>query len=126
ESTNAGEFIKLRYGLTENTTLVLTAVQNSQATVSLCTQFTGILPCGIGPNNGSTSKYQFVYGTVQSLVGQVAVQATGYVSSNNGLSNQINRSIDECVGALVPCPVAEPFATNTNSLTRGIASQGTI
>ncbi len=126
ESTNAGDFIKLRYGLTENTTLVLTALENNQAIATLCTQDTGILPCGIGPNNTSTSKYQFVYGTVQSLVGQVAVQATGYVSSQTGLSNQINRFIDECVGALVPCPVAEPFATDTDSLTRGIASQATI
>lgn len=126
ESTNAGDMLKLRYGLTDNTTLILTALENNQAIASLCTQDTGILPCGIGPNNTSTSKYQFVYGTVQSLVGQVAVQATGYVSSQNGLSNEINRFIDECVGALVPCPVAEPFATDTDSLTRGIASQATI
>jgi hypothetical protein len=126
ESSNAGDFIKLRYGLTDNTTLTLTALENNQAISSLCTQDTGILPCGIGPGNGSTSKYQFVYGTVQSLVGQVAVQATGYVSSQNGYSNEQNRTIDECVGALIPCPVAEPFATNTTSLTRGIASQATI
>ena len=126
ESTNAGDMLKLRYGLTDNTTLILTALENNQDIVSLCTQDTGILPCGIGPGNGSTSKYQFVYGTVQSLVGQVAVQATGYVSSQNGLSNQINRFIDECVGALVPCPMAEPYATDTASLTRGVASQATI
>jgi hypothetical protein len=126
ESSNTGEFMKLRYGLTENTTLVLTALENTQAISSLCTQFTGTLPCGIGPGNGSTSKYQFVYGTVQSLVGQVAFQATGYISSQNGVSNDLNRFIDECVGALVPCPLAEPFATGTDSLTRGIATQGTI
>ncbi|MGA2394370.1 MAG: TonB-dependent receptor [Candidatus Lustribacter sp.] len=126
ESTNAGDMLKLRYGLTDNTTLILTALENNQAIASLCTQDTGILPCGIGPNNTSTSKYQFVYGTVQSLVGQVAVQATGYVSSQNGLSNEINRFIDECVGAPVPCPMAEPFATDTDSLTRGVASQATI
>jgi hypothetical protein len=126
ESTSAGDFIKLRYGLTDNTTLVLTALENNTATASLCTQDTGILPCGLGPNNTTTGKYQFVYGTVQSLVGQVAVQATGYTSTQYGLSNQLDRTIDECVGAAVPCPVAEPFATDTYSLTRGIASQATI
>jgi hypothetical protein len=126
ESTNAGEFIKLRYGLTDNTTLVLTALQNNQAIATLCTQFTGIVPCGIGPGNTSTSKYQFVYGTVQSLVGEVAVQATGYISSQYGLSNEIDRFIDDCVGALTPCPVAAPFATDTDSLTRGLAGQATI
>ncbi|HEV8022299.1 MAG TPA: TonB-dependent receptor, partial [Candidatus Lustribacter sp.] len=126
ESTNAGLFLKLRYGLTDNTTLVLTALQNNQAIATLCTQFTGVVPCGIGPNNTSTSKYQFVYGTVQSLVGQVAVQVTGYVSTQNGLSNQINRYIDQCVALPIACPEYEPFATDTDSLTRGIASQATI
>ncbi len=105
---------------------MLTALENNQAISSLCTQDTGILPCGIGPDNGSTSKYQFVYGTVQSLLGQVAVQGTGYISSQQGFSNELNRTIDTCVGALVPCPSAEPFATETNSLTRGIATQATI
>ncbi len=126
ESSNAGDFIKLRYGLTDNTTLTLTALENNQAISSLCTQFTGPLPCGIGPGNGSTSKYQFAYGTVQSLVGQVAVQATGYVSSQDGFNDQLNRTIDECVGELIPCPMAEPFATASTSLTRGVAGQATI
>src|SRR5665213_1602356 len=126
ESTSAGDFIKLRYGLTDNTTLVLTALENNTATASLCTQFTNVLPCGIGPGNTTTGKYQFVYGTVQSLVGQVAVQATGYTSTQYGLVNQIGRFIDSCVGASAPCPIAQPFATDTASLTRGIASQATI
>ena len=126
ESTNAGEFIKLRYGLTDNTTLNLTALTNNQATASLCTQFTGPVPCGIGPNNGSTGKFEFAYGSVQSLVGQVAVQVTGYVNSNYNLSNQINRFIDQCVGQAVPCPLAEPFATDSQSIARGVAAQATI
>jgi hypothetical protein len=126
ESTNTGELVKLRYGLTADTTLTFTALQNNQNIASLCTQFTSPLPCGIGPGNGSTGKFQFVYGTIQSLVGQVAVQATGYVSTQYNLSNQINRTIDTCVGALVPCPEPEPFSTDTNTVTRGLALQGTI
>jgi hypothetical protein len=126
ESTNAGDFIKLRYGLTDNTTLVLTALSNHSDTATLCTQFTGPLPCGIGPNNTTTGRFQFVYGTIQSLVGQVALQATGYVSTQYGLSAENDRDIDQCVGAPVPCPAAEPFATDTTSVTRGVATQGTI
>jgi hypothetical protein len=126
ESTQAGDFLKLRYGLTDNTTLTLTALENNSATANLCTQFTGPVPCGIGPNNTSTGKFQFVYGTVQSLVGQVAVQATGYVSSSYNLTNQINRFINACTGLPVACPVAAPFATDTHSITRGISTQATI
>jgi hypothetical protein len=126
ESTSAGEYIKLRYGLTDNTTLTFTALQNNTDIETLCTQYTGPLPCGLGPGNNSTGKFQFVYGTIQSLIGQVAVQATGYLNSQYNLSNEINRFIDECVGQAVSCPMAEPYATDTNSITRGIAAQGTI
>ena len=126
ESTNTGQLVKLRYGLSDDTTLTLTALQNHQTIAPLCTQFTGVLPCGIGPNNSLTGRTQFVYGTVQSLIGQVAVQATGYVSTQYDLQNDINRTIDQCVGAAAPCPVAEPFATDTTSLTRGVATSGTI
>jgi hypothetical protein len=126
ESTNTGQLVKLRYGLTDNTTLTFTALQNNQTISPLCTQFTATLPCGIGPDNSETGKTQFAYGTIQSLIGQVALQATGYVSSQYNLQNEINRTIDECVGAAVPCPVAEPFATDSRSITRGLALQGTI
>jgi hypothetical protein len=126
ESANEGQLVKLRYGLGDDTTLTLTALQNNQSTASLCTQFTGPLPCGVGPNATTTGKTQFVYGTVQSLIGQIAVQATGYVSSQFNAQNELDRTIDTCVGAALPCPVAEPFASDTNALTRGVAAQGTI
>jgi len=126
ESTAAGDLVKLRYALTDTTNLIFTALENNGGTTSLCTQFTGPLPCGIGPGNTSANKYQFMYGTVQSLVGQIALQLTGYTSTQYGLSNQIDRTIDTCIGAVVACPVAEPFASQTTALTRGLAGQATI
>ena len=54
---------------------MFTALQNNQANTALCTQFVTPLPCGIGPDNGNAGKFQFVYGTVQSLVGQTALIA---------------------------------------------------
>ena len=127
ESTNAGVFLKLRYGLTDNTTLMLTALQNNQAIATLCTQFTGVVPCGIGPNNTSTAKYQFVYGTVQSLIGEVAVQVTGYiVDAERALEpdQPLHRSVRRATGRRVR-------STNRSQptrirLTRGLAGQATI
>lgn len=126
ESTNAGDLVKLRYGLTDTTTLTFTALENDQFISPLCTQFTGPLPCGVGPGNSETSRYQFVYGTVQSLVGEIGLQLTGYTSSQYSLNNDINRTIDMCVGAVVPCPVADPFSSESTSVTRGVAGQATV
>jgi hypothetical protein len=126
ESTAAGDLVKLRYALTDTTNLTFTALENNAGFTSLCTQFTGPLPCGIGPGNTSANKYQFMYGTVQSLVGQIALQLSGFTSTQYGLTNDLNRTIDACIGAAIPCPVAEPFSSQTNSLTRGVAGQATI
>ena len=70
ENANIGDFLKLRYGLADARRCMFTALQNNQATASLCTQFVTPLPCGIGPDNGSTGQFRFMYGTVQSLIGR--------------------------------------------------------
>ena len=117
ESTSAGDLVKLRYELTDNTNVIFTALENNTDVASVCTQFTGPLPCGIGPNNVSTGKYKFDYLTVQQLVGQVAVQVTGYTSSSYGLANDLDRYIED---------FPSPYATQTNTLARGIAAQATV
>jgi hypothetical protein len=133
ESANIGDFVKLRYGLTENTTLLFTALQNNQATSALCTQFVTPLPCGIGPDNGSSGKFQFMYGTVQSLIGQTAISLTGYVNDNRNLTNDLNRYVQIVPGRTDPgCTPATattqlcPFASQSNSLARGLAASATL
>jgi hypothetical protein len=126
EMTNAGDYVKLRYELTDNTNVLFTALQNNQGVASLCTQFTAALPCGTGPNNTANTKYQFMYGTIQSLIGQTAVSVTGYTSSQLGFTNDIDRTIDQCIGQTPSCPQAEPYSADTNALTRGVAATATI
>ena len=137
ESANIGDYLKLRYGLTDRTTLMFTALQNDQSISSLCTSFVTPLPCGIGPDNGSSGKFQFMYGTVQSLIGDTAVTVTTYVNSNTSLSNDLARFQLACPGStpLMPvygcAPAAEfsmnnPFSTQTGTLARGIAAGATL
>lgn len=123
ESANIGDFVKLRYGLGDNTTLMFTALQNNQANSSLCTQFVTPLPCGIGPDNGTTGKFQFMYGTVQSLIGQTAVSLTGYVNDNTSFTNDLNRYIAPTGGG---APVLTPFASRSATLARGLAASATL
>jgi carboxypeptidase family protein/TonB-dependent receptor-like protein len=134
ENANIGDFLKLRYGLTDRTTLMFTALQNNQANSSLCTQFVTPLPCGIGPDNGNTGRFGFAYGTVQSLIGDTAITLTGYVNNNKSLTNDLNRVIfDTCppqvVVPPVPCtvgPSPSPLSTMNGSLARGIAASATL
>jgi hypothetical protein len=131
ENANVGDFLKLRYGLTDRTTLMFTALQNNQATASLCTQFVTPLPCGIGPDNGNTGKFKFAYGTVQSLIGDTAITLTGYVNTNSSLTDDLNRYIYQTCPASAPpgCvvgPQLSPFSSQSGSLARGLAASATL
>jgi hypothetical protein len=136
ESANIGDFLKLRYGLTDRTTVMFTALQNNQSNTALCTQFVTPLPCGIGPDNGNSGKFQFAYGTIQSLIGDTAITVTGYVNNNQSLVNDINRYTLECPGqapgTTATCPFASevptlnPFSSQSSSLARGLAASATL
>jgi hypothetical protein len=134
ESANIGDFLKLRYPLGDSTTLMFTALQNNQANSALCTQFVTPLPCGIGPDNGNSGKFQFMYGTVQSLVGHAAITLTGYVNDNQNLTNDLNRYVQFVPGQAVNpgCTLATsttqfcPFASQSSTLSRGLAGSATL
>jgi Carboxypeptidase regulatory-like domain/TonB-dependent Receptor Plug Domain len=136
ESANIGDFVKLRYGLTDRTTVMFTALQNNQSNSSLCTQFVAPLPCGIGPDNGNSGKFQFAYGTVQSLIGDTAITLTGYVNNNKSLTNDLNRYTLQCPGAALGVPTTCPFDTEvptlsplssvSGTLARGLAASATL
>ena len=117
ESSQAGNFVKLRYALDERTTLNLTALQNDRGTSSLCTQDVTILPCGSGPGNTSDNKYTFMYGTVQSLIGNVTTSLSTYVNSTDSNQNDALRYVDG---------VPAPLITTTKTLSRGIAFLSTV
>jgi hypothetical protein len=117
ESSNAGDFLKLRYGLGDKTTLNFTVLQNNSGTSALCTQDVTLLPCGIGPGNTNASTFQFAYGTVQTLVGETTLSATTYINSNNGYQNDLLRFVDG---------TQEPLVSNTKSTSRGVAFLATI
>jgi len=117
ESSNAGDFLKLRYGLGDKTTLNFTVLQNNSGTSALCTQDVTLVPCGIGPGNTNVGAFQFAYGTVQTLVGETTLSATTYINSNNSYQNDLLRFVDG---------TSEPLLSNTKSTSRGVAFLATI
>jgi len=117
ESSNVGNFLKLRYGLGDRTTVNFTALQNDQGVSSLCTQDVTLVPCGIGPGNTSAGKFQFIYGTVQSLVGEVTTSVSAYLNSNVNNQNDALRYING---------VSSPLVSTTQTLARGVAFLSTV
>ncbi len=116
ESANIGDYVKLRYSLTDRTTLMFTALQNNQAIASLCTTDVTPFPCGVGPGNGSSGKFQFAYGTVQTLIGDTAITATTYVNANVSNTDDLARYV---------LGTPEPLASQTATLARGVAASAT-
>ena len=117
ESVALGDFAKLRYSLGDRTTLQFTAIQNNTNSVSLCTQYVTLLPCGIGPGNSSHGKFGYTYGSLQTLLGEVSLNATAYTSSQHQFSDNINRFVNG---------VSSPSASDFDTLGRGIAYSATI
>jgi TonB-dependent Receptor Plug Domain len=131
ESANIGDFLKLRYPVNDRTTVMATMLQNNQASSSLCTQDVTPLPCGIGPGNSNSGKFQFGYATVQSLIGDTAVTVTGYVNNNTSFTNDLNRTIFECpqqppTPGCVSVPISSPFSSTNGSFARGLAASATL
>ena len=92
-----------------------------------------MLPCGIGPNNYNFGRYGLAYTNVQSLVGNVQTNFTGYVNSGTNNVNDLNRYVLALSpGATDPPdpddyePTLDPSASFTNTLTRGLAYSGSI
>ncbi len=117
ESTALGDFLKLRYSLGDRTVVNATALVSNNGTASLCTQWVATVPCGIGPNNVSFGRYTFVYGGLQSLIGNFTVGATAYVSSSA-------QNVDD--GARYLDGVFDPVVTATTANTRGFVVNGSV
>jgi len=117
ESTSEGDYVKLRYGLGDATTLTFTALENNNGIASLCTQVTASLPCGIGPGNTTDQKAQLVYFSASTLVGETDVTATGFINDQVNNLNDANRYIDG---------VNYPSVSATETLARGYVISSTL
>jgi len=118
ESTNLGDFLKVRYRLGDSrTTVAATALSNNNDSQALCTRFVTLLPCGSGPGNFSFGRYGFAYGTVQSLIGTVATTFSGYTNSSLQNSDYLLRFIDG---------IPAPSSSTNDTVTRGVAYSSSI
>lgn len=94
ETVDIGDMLKLRYRLGDRTTLTGSTLISNRAISPLCTADVTHVPCGIGPGNAQTGRNIFAYGSVLSLVGDAAVQATGFTSTSTFNTDEIPRQFN--------------------------------
>ncbi len=108
-----GDFLKLRYALPDDrTTISATGISANNWNASICTQFTAVVPCGIGPNNNNYGSFRMGYVTVQSLIGEITTTVSGYATGNSNNADYVNRYVNG---------TPSPSLTVNGSNTRGLA-----
>jgi hypothetical protein len=94
ESQSLGDFLKFRYRIDDRTTFSGTGISSNSRIEPLCTQFVTLVPCGAGPGNQTTGHFAFGYGTLQSLVGNVAASLSIYANSSRSDSDFSDRYVE--------------------------------
>ena len=95
ETVDIGDLFKLRYRLGDRTTLTGSTLISNRGISPLCTADVTHVPCGIGPGNAETGRNIFGYASVLSLIGDAAVQFTGFTSTSTFNTNEIPRQFNQ-------------------------------
>lgn len=110
DGSQTGNTLKLRYQLDQANTLSATYLASNNDGNYACAQFTGPLPCGIGPDNTHKGKFALYSITDNALIGNTSVQASLYGTSVTNVNDLLNRFIN---GA------AAPTGTRSDSKSQG-------
>lgn len=112
-----GSMVKLRYQLSEAQTLTGSYMHSVNGAELACTQYTGALPCGYGPNNSFDTKFDLYSLTDNALIGDTQVQAALFGSRANSTRDLLDRFIN---GA------AAPTGTQTATSMNGLSVNATL
>ncbi len=134
DSMTESDLLKLRYTLgDERTSITASGIDTNRLAYQICAQDVTILPCGAGPNNYNFGRYELGYATVQSLVGNVETNVSGYINAGTQNVNDLNRYVLQLTpDAPDPTdpsayePTLDPSASLTDTLTRGIAYSASL
>lgn len=117
DRNSSGSTVKLRYQLNDAQTLTGTFLSSTNSAESVCTQFTGPLPCGIGPNNFRNGSYDLYSLSDNALVGETQLQASVYGTKSKNVNDLLDRFVDG---------VATPTGSATNQSSAGFSVNATL
>jgi hypothetical protein len=89
-----GSLLKLRYQITDSQTLTGTYLHSSNGSELVCTQYTGKVPCGYGPNNSYNSAFDMYSLMDNALVGDTQVQASLFGTRGQTTNDLLDRFIN--------------------------------
>ncbi len=112
-----GSLLKLRYQLNESQTLTGSYMHSVNGAELVCTQYTGVLPCGYGPNNSYDTAFDLYSLTDNALIGDTQVQAALFGSRSNSTRDLLDRYING---------VAQPTGTQTSTSMSGFSVNATL
>lgn len=107
-----GSLLKLRYQISNSQTLTGTYMHSVGGAQLVCTQYTGRVPCGYGPNNAYDTAFDMYSLVDNALVGDTQVQASLFGTRGQFTNDLLDRFIDG---------QAAPTGTQSTTRTTGYA-----
>ncbi len=112
-----GTLLKLRYQLNDAQTLTGMYMRSVNGAQLVCTQDTGPLPCGYGPNNSYDTNFSLYSLTDNALIGDTQLQAAFFGTRMNSTHDLLDRYI---------FGEASPTGTAQSGLTNGFSINATL
>ncbi|HEX5273901.1 MAG TPA: TonB-dependent receptor [Candidatus Rubrimentiphilum sp.] len=117
DRNSSGTLLNMRYQLTDAQTLSALFMHSVNSANIVCTQFTGPVPCGYGPDNTTNTNFDLYSLTDNALIGDTQVAASFYGTRVNTLNDMLNRFVGG---------VAQPTGTQSTNYSNGFTLNATL
>jgi hypothetical protein len=117
DRNSTGTLLNLRYQLTDAQTLSALYSHSTNSANMVCTQFTGTVPCGFGPDNTTNTTFDLYSLSDSALIGDTQVAATFYGRRSSSLNDMLNRFVGG---------VASPTGTKSTNYATGFTFNATL
>lgn len=108
-----GSLLKLRYQLSESQTLSGMYMHSGNGAEMVCTQYTGKLPCGYGPNNSFSTAFDLYSLMDDALIGDTQVQASLFGTRGQFTHDLLDRFVN---GVAAPTGTQSAMSSNGFSI----------
>jgi hypothetical protein len=117
DRNSSGTLLNLRYQLNDAQTLSTLYMHSTNSANIVCTQFTGPVPCGYGPDNTTNTAFDLYSLTDNALIGDTQVAASFYGTRSSTLNDMLNRFVGG---------IAEPTGTQSTNYSNGFSVNATL